>query len=333
MAAILSISPRPSPTCSTICSAEIMGGGRGAAPENRGGDLRYNLQVHAGRGLSRPPRRDQSSFRRSLFANACSGSGAAPAPMPSNVRPAPATARCAATAGILHRRAHLSAVSRQRPRRQKSLQILRRRRPCAEERTLAVDIPPPGGPSRKATRIRPFGRRPRPVSAAGRRATSMFFSRCPARDLPARRPRSALPGAGVVSTTAALAEAMKCRRLDGGRAKITRARGRAIGPPVPPARQRQCRLLRGGGMARRSLYRAGGGNSRSSSPRSSRRRSCANSRAPGQGCQPECDSFFARVKEFWNAFQPRSTDKICFWPLLGASHQKHADFGTASQPH
>ena len=271
---------------------EIMGGGRRAAEPRR----RPALQSpdHAGRSVSRPPRRDQSALRRRLRSLRRHRRRARHPrrAMPDLRRPR----QGARHAGLLHHRAHLPAVPRQRAHRQEPVQALRRHRPRAEG-THAGRRHSAGRRGRHAHP--PFGRRPGRLQRrpAGRPLCLRLGH--PARDLPARRPRSLLPRAGVVLSPRRSAAAWTCPRSTAGapRSTFPKARNRAASSACAA---RACRCCAAAGW-RGDLYIEIAVETpvKLSKKQKDILREFEGCCEPD--CQPECGSFFAKVKDFWDS--------------------------------
>jgi molecular chaperone DnaJ len=271
---------------------EIMGGGRGRRRQNRGGDLRYNLQVtleEAYRG-----RRAEIKVPSAVACEACSGSGAAPGTHAEQCPTCAGHGKVRATQGFF-------TVERTCPHCHGNGRVVKS--PCKscggaghvqKERTLAVDIPPG---VEEGTRIRLSGEGQ--AGFGGGPPGDLYVFLTVAQHAIFQRDGHDLHCLVPVSfVSAALGGTVEVPTLDGGRTKITVPEGAQSGRQFR-LRGKGMPVLRGGGMAG-DLYIEVAVETPVKLSKKQKDILREFESAGDRGCQPECDSFFAKVKEFWN---------------------------------
>jgi molecular chaperone DnaJ len=272
---------------------EIMGGGRGRRRQNRGGDLRYNLQVtleEAYRG-----RRAEIRVPSAVACEVCGGSGATPGTHAEQCATCAGHGKVRATQGFF-------TVERTCPHCHGNGRIVKS--PCKscggaghvqKERTLAVDIPPG---VEEGTRIRLSGEGQGGFNGGPPGDLYVFLS--VAQHAIFQRDGHDLHCLVPVSfVTAALGGIVEVPTLDGGRAKITVPEGAQSGRQFR-LRAKGMPVLRGGGMAG-DLYIELAVETPVKLTKKQKDILREFESAGDAGCQPQCDSFFAKVKEFWTA--------------------------------
>ena len=271
---------------------EMMGGGGRGRRQNRGGDLRYNLQISLAEAFGGS--RAEIKVPSAVACESCKGSGAE----------AGTSAEACPTCGG-HGKVRASqgffTIERTCPQCQGRGKIVRR--PCKscggaghvqKERTLQVDIP---AGVEEGTRIRLSGEGQAGFGGGPSGDLYVFLSvgahpifQRDGHDLHARVP--------VSFVTAALGGSIEVPTLDGGKAAVKIPEGTQSGRQFR-IRGKGMPVLRGNGLAgdlfveifvetpcklskaQKEILRqfeAGG----------------------AQGCQPECEGFFAKVKAFWD---------------------------------
>jgi molecular chaperone DnaJ len=271
---------------------EIMGGGRGRRRQNRGGDLRYNLQVtleEAYRG-----RRAEIKVPSAVACEVCSGTGAAPGTHAEQCSTCAGHGKVRATQGFF-------TVERTCPHCHGNGRVVKS--PCKscggaghvqKERTLAVDIPPG---VEEGTRIRLSGEGQ--AGFNGGPPGDLYVFLAVAQHAIFQRDGHDLHCLVPVSfVTAALGGTVEVPTLDGGRTKITVPEGAQSGRQFR-LRGKGMPVLRGGGMAG-DLYIELAVETPVKLSKKQKDILREFDSAGDKGCQPECDSFFAKVKEFWN---------------------------------
>lgn len=270
---------------------EFMGGGRrNTRRQNRGGDLRYNLEItleDAFRGKS-----SEIRVPSLIVCETCAGAGAAPGTKPETCSACAGQGKVRATQGFF-------TVERTCLKCRGQGRVVRH--PCRscggnghvqKERTLAVDIPPG---VEEGTRIRLTGEGQAGLNGGPPGdlyiflsvAAHPFFQR-DGQDLYCRVP--------ISFTTAALGAEIEVPTLSGERARISVPEGTQTGHQFK---------LRGRGMP---VLRSGGHHGdlfvevRVETPvkltRKQKELLHAFDAESAQGSQPESESFFARMKEF-----------------------------------
>ena len=272
---------------------DLMGGrGRGAKRQNRGGDLRYNLEItleEAYRG-----RQAEIKIPAAVACSDCSGSGAASGHKPETCPTCAGHGKVRATQGFF-------TVERTCAGCRGTGTIIRN--PCKsckgagtvqKERTLNVDVPPG---VEEGTRIRLSGEGQAGMNGGPSGDLYIFLSIAEHRifqreghDLHCRAP--------VSFVTAALGGAIEVPTLDGGRAKVTIPEGTQSGKQFR-LKGKGMSVLRGGAM-RGDLYIHVAVETPVKLSR--RQKELLRDFQSGSlaGTQPEAEGFLARLKEFWN---------------------------------
>jgi molecular chaperone DnaJ len=272
---------------------DMMGGGRGRSRQNRGGDLRYNLQISLDEAFGGS--HAEIKVPTTVACESCKGSGAEAGTSAETCPTCSGHGKVRASQGFF-------TIERTCPQCQGRGRIVRK--PCRacggsghiqKERTLAVDIP---AGVEEGTRIRLSGEGQAGFNGGPNGDLYVFLSvaqhpifQRDGHDLHCRVP--------VSFVTAALGGTLEVPTLDGGRGQVKIPEGTQTGRQFR-LRGKGMPVLRGNGLAgdlfveifvetpvklskaQKELLRqfeSGG----------------------GQGCQPECEGFFAKVKSFWDA--------------------------------
>jgi len=268
------------------------GGGKQRRRQNRGGDLRYNLEISLEEAFK--GRATQIKVPSAVACEACGGTGAESGSKPE---------QCPTCSGIGKVRAQQGffTIERTCPQCRGNGRIVRN--PCKQchgsghiqkERTLSVDVPPG---VEEGTRIRLSGEGQAGVNGGPPGDLYIFISVKPhaifqrdGHDLYCRAP--------ISFVQAALGGAIDVPTLDGGRAKIT--------IPEGTQSQRQFRLrakgmpvLRGGGMAG-DLYVEVAVETPSKLSKKQKELLKAFDKESAEGTNPESEGFMAKLKEFWS---------------------------------
>lgn len=267
-------------------------GGKQRRRQNRGGDLRYNLEITLEDAFK--GRATQIKVPTAVACETCGGTGAEPGSKPE---------QCPTCSGIGKVRAQQGffTIERTCPQCRGSGRIVRKPcKPChgsgqvQKERTLSVDVPPG---VEEGTRIRLSGEGQAGMNGGPAGDLYIFLSVVPhpifqrdGHDLHCRVP--------VSFVTAALGGAIEVPTVDGGRAKIA----------IPEATQsgRQFRLrskgmpvLRGGGM-QGDLYVEVAVETPAKLSKKQKELLKAFEKESAEGTNPESESFLAKLKDFWN---------------------------------
>ncbi|HEY0281458.1 MAG TPA: molecular chaperone DnaJ [Rhizomicrobium sp.] len=268
-----------------------MMGGRGRRRQNRGGDLRYNLQVsleEAFRG-----RRVEIKVPSAVACEVCNGSGAAPGTHAEQCSTCGGHGKVRATQGFF-------TVERTCPHCHGNGRVVKS--PCKscggaghvqKERTLAVDIPPG---VEEGTRIRLTGEG-QAGWGGGPNGDLYVFLSVAQHEIFQRDGHDLHCLVPVSFVTAALGGTVEVPTLDGGRAKITVPEGAQSGRQVR-LRGKGMPVLRGGGMAG-DLYIELMVETPVKLSKKQKEILREFESAGDKGCQPQCDSFFSKVKAFW----------------------------------
>ena len=267
-------------------------GGRKARRQNRGQDLRYNLEITLEEAFK--GRAAQIRVPTAVSCETCSGTGAETGSRPE---------QCPTCSGIGKVRAQQGffTIERTCPQCRGQGRIVRN--PCKtchgsghvqKERTLAVDIP---AGVEEGTRIRLSGEGQAGVNGGPAGDLYIFISVAPhtifqrdGHDLHCRAP--------VSFVIASLSGAIEVPTLDGGKAKVSIPEGTQSGRQFR-LRAKGMPVLRGGGM-RGDLYvelLVETPVKLSKKQKDLLKQFDAESTP---GTQPESESFFAKVKEFWS---------------------------------
>ncbi|HEY2445259.1 MAG TPA: molecular chaperone DnaJ [Rhizomicrobium sp.] len=269
---------------------EMMGGRRGRR-QNRGSDLRYNMEItleeaYAGKSA-------EIRVNTAVACEACGGSGAEAGSRPE------ACPTCAG-AGKVRAQQGFFTIERTCPHCHGSGRHIRNPcKPCRgagqvqKERTLAVNIP---RGVEEGTRIRLTGEGQAGLNGGPAGDLYIFISIAPhpifqrdGHDLHCRAPVSFI--------IAALGGAIEVPTCDGGRAKINIPEGTQTGRQIR-LRGKGMPLLRGGGMMG-DLYVEIAVETPVKLSRKQKELLRSFEKEGEEGMHPECEGFFARVKEFW----------------------------------
>ena len=272
---------------------EFGGGGKQRRRQNRGGDLRYNLEITLEEAFK--GRATQIKVPSAVACDACGGTGAEKGSKPE---------QCPTCSGIGKVRAQQGffTIERTCPQCRGNGRIVRN--PCKQchgsghvqkERTLSVDVPPG---VEEGTRIRLSGEGQAGMNGGPAGDLYIFISVAPhaifqrdGHDLYCRAP--------ISFVQAALGGTIEVPTLDGGRAKIN----------VPDATQsgRQFRLrakgmpvLRGGGMTG-DLYVEVAVETPAKLSKKQKELLKAFEGESVEGTNPEAEGFLAKLKEFWKS--------------------------------
>jgi len=269
---------------------EMMGGGR-TKRQNRGGDLRYNLQI----SLEEAFRGSKAEIKvpTAVPCEPCRGTGAEPGTSAETCPTCGGHGKVRASQGFF-------TIERTCPQCQGKGRVVKK--PCKacggaghvqKERTLVVDIPPG---VEEGTRIRLTGEGQAGFGGGPNGDLYVFLSvaqhpifQRDGHDLYARVP--------VSFVTASLGGAVDVPTLDGGKTQVKIAEGTQTGRQFR-VRSKGMPVLRGNGLAGDLFVEIF-----VETP-------CKLSKAQkdllrqfdetAQGCQPECEGFFAKVKAFWD---------------------------------
>jgi molecular chaperone DnaJ len=270
---------------------EIMGGRRGRR-QNRGGDLRYNMEITLEEAFG--GKNAEIRVNTAVACESCSGSGAEAGSKPE------ACPTCSG-AGKVRAQQGFFTIERTCPHCHGSGRFVRN--PCKacrgsgqaqKERTLAVSIP---AGVEEGTRIRLTGEGQAGLNGGPPGDLYIFISiaahpifQRDGHDLHCRAP--------VSFVTAALGGQIEVPTCDGGRAKITVPEGTQSGRQVR-LRGRGMPVLRGGGMAG-DLYVEIAVETPAKLSRKQKELLRAFEKEGEEGMHPESEGFFAKVKEFWS---------------------------------
>ncbi|MEI9885463.1 MAG: molecular chaperone DnaJ [Rhizomicrobium sp.] len=216
-------------------------GGRGRRRQNRGGDLRYNLEISLEESFK--GRNTQIKVPSAVACEACGGSGA---------EPGHKAEQCPTCSGIGKVRAQQGffTIERTCPSCRGNGRVIKH--PCKgckgaghvqKERTLSVDIPPG---VEEGTRIRLSGEGQAGMNG-GPAGDLYIFVSVKAHEMFQREGHDLYCRAPVSFITAALGGAIDVPTLDGGRAKVTIPEGTQSGRQFR-LRGKGMPVLRGGGM-------------------------------------------------------------------------------------
>jgi molecular chaperone DnaJ len=267
-------------------------GGRKARRQNRGADLRYNLEISLEESFK--GRNAQIKVPTAVACEGCGGSGAEAGSKPE---------QCPTCAGIGKVRAQQGffTIERTCPQCHGNGRIVRH--PCKvcrgsghiqKERTLAVDIPPG---VEEGTRIRLSGEGQAGMNGGPTGDLYIFISVAP-HDIFQREGHDLHCRAPVSFTTASLGGAIEVPTLDGGKAKVAIPEGTQSGRQFR-LRSKGMPVLRGGGM-RGDLYVELMVETPVKLNKKQKELLKQFEEEACPGSQPESEGFFARVKEFWS---------------------------------
>jgi len=267
-------------------------GGRRARRQNRGADLRYNLEITLEEAFK--GRQAQIKVPSAVACEACGGTGAETGTKPE---------QCPTCSGMGKVRAQQGFFTIERTCHQCRGQGRIIRNPCKacsgsghiqKERTLAVDIP---AGVEEGTRIRLAGEGQAGMNGGPTGDLYIFISVAPhlifqrdGHDLYCRAPVSFI--------TAALGGSIEVPTLDGGRVKIAVPEGTQSGRQFR-MRSKGMPVLRGGGVAG-DLYVEVAVETPVKLSKKQKELLRAFEKESEPGTQPESEGFFAKVKEFLN---------------------------------
>jgi molecular chaperone DnaJ len=270
---------------------EIMGGRRGRR-QNRGGDLRYNMEITLEEAYG--GKNAEIRVNTAVPCEACSGSGA-------EAGSRPETCPTCAGAGKVRAQQGFFTIERTCPGCHGSGRHIRNPcKPCRgsghvqKERTLAVNIP---RGVEEGTRIRLTSEGQAGLNGGPAGDLYIFISLAPhpifqrdGHDLHCRAPVSFI--------TASLGGSIEVPTCDGGRAKINIPEGTQTGRQIR-LRGKGMPVLRGGGMMG-DLYVEIAVETPVKLTRKQKEILRSFEKEAEAGMHPETEGFFARVKEFWS---------------------------------
>jgi molecular chaperone DnaJ len=260
--------------------------------QNRGGDLRYNLEITLEEAFK--GRATQIKVPTAIACETCDGSGSEAGSKPE---------QCPTCSGIGKVRAQQGffTIERTCPQCRGNGRIVRN--PCKickgsghvqKERTLSVDVPPG---VEEGTRIRLSGEGQAGLNGGPSGDLYIFISvaahpifQRDGHDLHCRAP--------ISFVKAARGGAIEVPTLDGGRAKITIPDGTQSGHQFR-LRAKGMPVLRGGGMAG-DLYVEVAVETPSKLSKKQKELLKAFESESGSGTNPESEGFMAKLKEFWS---------------------------------
>ena len=267
-------------------------GGRRARRQNRGGDLRYNMEITLEEAFA--GKAAEVRVNTAVPCEACTGSGAQPGTR------AESCPTCAG-AGKVRAQQGFFTIERTCPNCQGTGRFVRN--PCKtcrgsghvqKERTLAVSIPPG---VEEGTRIRLSGEGQAGFNGGPPGDLYIFISiaqhpifQRDGHDLHCRAPVSFI--------TASLGGVIEVPTCDGGRAKVTIPEGTQNGRQIR-LRSKGMPVLRGGGMAG-DLYVEIAVETPVKLTRKQKELLRAFEKEVHEGTHPESEGFFAKVKELWS---------------------------------
>ncbi len=271
---------------------EFTGGGRRARRQNRGQDLRYNIEITLEESFR--GRQAQIKVPTAIVCEACDGSGAEAGTRPE---------QCPTCSGIGKVRAQQGffTIERTCPSCRGQGRIIRN--PCKvchgaarvqKERTLQVDIP---AGVEEGTRIRLAGEGQAGFNGGPPGDLYLFISVKP-HSLFQRDGHDLYCRAPVSFVTAALGGTIEVPTLDGGRARVNIPEGTQSGRQFR-LRGKGMPVLRGGGMSG-DLYVEVVVETPVKLTKKQKEllRAFENESAPGT--QPESEGFLAKLREFWS---------------------------------
>jgi molecular chaperone DnaJ len=267
-------------------------GGRRARRQNRGSDLRYNLEI----SLEEAFRGTDAHIRltTAVACEVCGGTGAEPGTHPEPCGTCGGAGKVRAQQGFF-------TIERTCPNCRGSGRIVRNAcKPCRgsgqvqKERTLAVNVPPG---VEEGTRIRLSGEGQAGLNGGPPGDLYIFVSVKPhpifqrdGHDLYCRAP--------ISFTTAALGGTIEVPTCDGGRSKISIPEGTQSGRQFR-LRSKGMPVLRGGG-AHGDLYIEVMIETPSKLTKKQKELLRAFEKESEEGTHPESESFLAKLKDFWN---------------------------------
>jgi len=269
---------------------DFMGGRRGRR-QNRGGDLRYNMEISLEDAFA--GKNAEIRVNTAVRCEACEGTGAEKGSRPENCSTCSGAGKVRAQQGFF-------TIERTCPGCHGSGRLIRN--PCKscrgsghvqKERTLAVNVPPG---VEDGTRIRLTGEGQAGLNGGPPGDLYIFLSLTPhplfqrdGHDLHCRAP--------VSFVTASLGGSIEVPTCDGGRAKITIPEGTQAGRQIR-LRGKGMPVLRGGGMAG-DLFVEIAVETPVRLSRKQKELLRDFEKEADTGMHPESEGFFAKVKEFW----------------------------------
>lgn len=271
---------------------EMMGGGRGGAKrQNRGGDLRYNLQISLEEAFNGS--KAEIKVPSAVACESCKGTGAEAGTSAETCPTCQGHGKVRASQGFF-------TIERTCPHCQGRGKIVKK--PCKscggaghvqKERTLVVDIPPG---VEEGTRIRLSGEGQAGFNGGPNGDLYVFLSvaqhqifQRDGHDLYCRVP--------VSFVTAALGGSVDVPTLDGGKAQVKIPEGTQTGRQFR-IRGKGMPVLRGNGLAGDLFVEIFVETPCKLSK--TQKELLRQFEATTQGCQPECEGFFTKVKAFWD---------------------------------
>ncbi|HTT83528.1 MAG TPA: molecular chaperone DnaJ [Rhizomicrobium sp.] len=268
---------------------ELMGGKRGRR-QNRGGDLRYNMEITLEEAFA--GKAAEIRVNTAVACESCNGTGAAPGSRPEQCPTCSGAGKIRAQQGFF-------TIERTCPNCHGSGRVVRDPcKPCRgsghvqKERTLAVNIP---AGVEEGTRIRLTGEGQAGFNGGPSGDLYIFLSIAPhpifqrdGHDLHCRVP--------VSFVTAALGGNIDIPTLDGGRSKVAIAEGTQSGRQIR-VRSKGMPVLRGGGM-KGDLYVEIAVETPVRLTRKQKDLLRTFEKEGEEGMHPESEGFFAKVKEF-----------------------------------
>jgi molecular chaperone DnaJ len=274
---------------------EMMGAGRGGRRQNRGGDLRYNLEITLEEAFH--GKRAEIKVPGAVACDACGGSGAQAGTQAQTCPTCSGHGRVRATQGFF-------TVERTCPQCRGAGRIIKN--PCKacggsghvqKERNLAVDIP---AGVEEGTRIRLSGEGQGGFNGGPPGDLYVFLSvrqhaifQRDGADLYTQVP--------VGFVTASLGGSVEVPTMDGEPAKIAISEGTQTGKRVR-LRHKGMPVLRGGGL-RGDLYIEVAVETPVKLTKRQKELLKEFEAESKPGAQPQCESFFAKVKAFWDGMK------------------------------
>jgi molecular chaperone DnaJ len=267
-------------------------GGRGRRRQNRGGDLRYNLEITLEESFK--GRNAQIKVPSAVACEACGGAGA---------EPGHKAEQCPTCSGIGKVRAQQGffTIERTCPTCRGNGRIIKN--PCKackgagqvqKERTLSVDIPPG---VEEGTRIRLSGEGQAGMNG-GPAGDLYIFVSVKAHEMFQREGHDLYCRAPVSFITAALGGAIDVPTLDGGRAKVTIPEGAQSGRQFR-LRGKGMPVLRGGGM-HGDLHVEIAVETPVKLSKKQKELLREFDKVSEEGCHPDTESWLAKAKNFLN---------------------------------
>ena len=267
-------------------------GGRGRRRQNRGGDLRYNLEISLEESFK--GRNAQIKVPSAVACEACGGAGA---------EPGHKAEQCPTCSGIGKVRAQQGffTIERTCPTCRGNGRVIKN--PCKackgvgqvqKERTLSVDIPPG---VEEGTRIRLSGEGQAGMNG-GPAGDLYIFVSVKAHEMFQREGHDLYCRAPVSFITAALGGAIDVPTLDGGRAKVTIPEGAQSGRQFR-LRGKGMPVLRGGGM-HGDLHVEIAVETPVKLSKKQKELLREFDKVSEEGCHPDTESWLAKAKNFLN---------------------------------